>query len=73
MKTRLEQAKWLDDFAALIERNPSAFMTYTTSDDGVWLSYGPKNDDAVNVGWSHDATLDGVRAEAQKLREESHN
>jgi hypothetical protein len=34
-----ERAAWLEDFAALLERNPFVRIYYTNSDDGVWVGF----------------------------------
>lgn len=63
-----EKAKWLEAFAALLESNPHAFMTYTTSDDGVWLSFGPREGDEINVGFNRESALEAIHTRASWLK-----
>lgn len=54
--------KWLKKLLKLMQENPDAHFSYTTSDDGVWLSYGPGRNDEINLGFSNESAAQQLAA-----------
>lgn len=63
-----ELADWLEDLASLLEKRSDARFSYNTSDDGVWLEYGPRRDDEVNLCFSNKDAIDQLRNRADWIR-----
>ena len=55
-----EKIQWLRDLYSLLTRNKNAEFSYTTSDDGVWLSFGEAKADSLNLGYDNDSARTAI-------------